>query len=223
MKWGILLAIASVFFLGSTTLVLSQDNAAKNCKDMGVLSLFSKFLDVDNKVFSERSVNEFCNEFDQLVRSVRDLRDELKEMKSKLPPPDSILIIDDESGCPDGWTNVAAKDPEVFEGRVPVVAALPGQSGKLQYRMTGGATQHTLGVAELPSHDHETVIHAGMHDPVGWDKSHVDKNDVEKTFAIKFSSRVDSPTLVFKTRIEGLGNAFDIMPPYVPLHFCKLD
>ena len=88
--------------------------------------------------------------------------------------------------------------------------------------MIGGATEHTLGLAQLPSHNHATVIHAGAGDPVGWKKLRVEKN-VEKTFAIEFHSRVDSPTLVFATRIEGLGNAFDIMPPYVPLHFCKLD
>ena len=200
----------------------ASQTIGKNCKDIGVVSFFSKLLELDKGFFEERSVNEFCREFDLLKQSVKKLKDELEVVKSKLPPPDSVLIVDDESGCPDGWANVAAMDPQVFEGRVPVIAAPPGQTGELQYRMIGGATEHTLGLAQLPSHNHATVIHAGAGDPVGWKKLRVEKN-VEKTFAIEFHSRVDSPTLVFATRIEGLGNAFDIMPPYVPLHFCKLD
>lgn len=223
MKWGTPLAFAFALFLSCSNSAWSQGNIVKNCNDLGVVSFFSKLLQLDDDLFSENSVNAFCNEFDQLVQSVRELRNELEVAKSKLPPPDSILIIDDESGCPDGWTNVALLEPDVFEGRVPIVAAPPGERGEFRYRMIGGVTKRSLGLEQLPSHNHATVVHAGADDPVGWKKLHMDKDDVRKTFEIAINNRVKSPTLVFATRSEGQGISFGIMPPYVPLHFCKLD
>ena len=222
MKWRTVLATSFALFLSYLTPALSQDSNVKKCNDLGVVGFFSKLLDIRSTPFTESSVNAFCNEFDKLVQSVEGLKKELDVVRSKLPPPDSILIVDDESGCPDGWTNVALKEPHVFKGRVPVIAAPPGEKGRFTYRITGGATKRSLELNHLPSHAHGTVIHAGQHDKVGWEKLPVDSDDVGETFVIKIARRLPSPTLVFATRKAGEGDSFRIMPPYVPLHLCKL-
>jgi hypothetical protein len=50
----------------------------------------------------------------------------LGEVAPWVAPPGAILLVDDVRGCPDGWTDVAIDEPEVFAGRFPVaISAAP--------------------------------------------------------------------------------------------------
>jgi hypothetical protein len=128
-----------------------------------------------------------------------------------LAPAYAVVAFDHPRGCPPGWSPFDRGLSRVIVGASPLsVFDVPNTDPKGNrlkahpYQQTGGAEMHVLTVDEMPPHTHSTrgfkagAITGGvgttLYDPV----------DTE-------------------TGSRGGGQAYDIMPPFIALFYCRKD
>ncbi len=176
------------------------------------------------------TVDSLCGQLGDLNRRAEaaeaqaaELRTVLDLTQAQLPPVGSIMLVDDGRGCPEGWTDVAIAEPEVFAGRVPVATGLAGEVFR-GYREVGGSEQTVLTEAELPAHTHSM--------PLAFDSRHHRGGAVEGPgrslgggFGAGGSYGDQVPVRALagqeRTARAGAGLPFNNMPPFVGLFWCR--
>jgi len=168
----------------------------------------------------------FCGAVGDLAAELEAARERVEELETRLtdaepwvPPPGAVVLVDDERGCPDGWTDIGVMEPDVFAGRVPVAAGvgIPGEVPR--HRELGGAATVALSAAEVPPHDHDLpMAFARAPDGVG------------SPGATGFASGSTRNQIVVRARAgrertgrTGAGAAHENRPPFVALYWCRRD
>lgn len=128
--------------------------------------------------------------------------------------PDNMLLAD-------GSTHDKADYPELWESTPPSMRSatafdvpdlrerfILGEGATIGNRDTGGETEHTLSVAEMPAHNHTysqptfgvDIESVGVPDPTG----------------------VGNPPVVMNTSSAGQGQAHNNMPPYYTMQYAVI-
>lgn len=147
-----------------------------------------------------------------LTAQVSALQEELKSLRDRLPPEDAIMLVDDADGCPTGWIDVAAREPQIFAGRTIVARGFHSDRQPREYRDTGGEEEHLLEWGEMPPHTHsyeDTFVEI-----VGGN---------EQLSAAARSQRVRNKKAEKETSEAGRGEPHNNMPPFIALYYCKKD
>lgn len=125
-------------------------------------------------------------------------------IRSELPPQGSILIVDNPLACPEGWHDVASREPKIFAGRSIIAVGSDGERDTRIYRDKGGEEQVTLTVAQMPSHNHSMgVTIRGDGTGAGYPYTRPAGGPGDKTYH------------------AGGSEPHNNMPPYIALYFCK--
>ena len=154
-------------------------------------------------------------------------------------PVGAVVAFDHPSGCPDGWKKFDAGADRVIIG-VGEKYKLPYVEGKPNYQI-GGAPSQTIAIKHLPKHRHDVkdpghthIARAPAHSEgkassQGWPDGNVHKrfrtsdrptNDDPEEAVVQKDALEKSETKI-DIKETGLGQPIDIMPPYIPLYFCK--
>ena len=113
---------------------------------------------------TEARVNELIDAIPQRTIPSPEQIDERIDTKLRgiALPTGTVMAFDRDSGCPAGWTLFEPAISRVIVGAVAsrsASAPTRDENGKLltarQYRADGGVEQHTLTVAQMPSHAHK--------------------------------------------------------------------
>jgi hypothetical protein len=147
------------------------------------------------------------------------LQARLAETAPWVAPPGSILLVDDARGCPDGWTDVGEREPDVFAGRVPVAAGIGIPEEMPGYRSLGGSAAVTLEPSHLPPHRHDL--------PLAFARlSGTETGGASSGFmAGGARDRVAVPSRTGRETTEraGVGAPHENRPPFVGLYWCRRD
>ena len=125
-------------------------------------------------------------------------------------PKGAVLAFDLPDGCPkDGWEPLTDVD-----GRFII-----GSSTKFKYRESGGQESYTLSVSNLPNlsvtlseGNHARLVDASRFDQSGGNSPVVNSKGTRHPYASNINFNIGNTGAVTK---------YNIMPPYLPLHFCK--
>ncbi len=168
----------------------------------------------------------FCTAMNGLAERAAAAEARATELTSRLeaiapwvPPPGAILLVDDVRGCPDGWTDVGVREPEVFAGRVPVAAGVGPVDEVPGHRSLGGEARVRLGESELPPHEHDL--------PLRFARVPGADADTGRSGLVVGSSRdlLAVPSRSGRERSEraGAGAPHENRPPFVGLYWCRRD
>jgi hypothetical protein len=143
----------------------------------------------------------------------------LAEVGPWVAPPGAILLVDDVRGCPEGWTDVAIREPEVFAGRFPVAAGVGIPEEVPGHRALGGTAEIRLGPSDLPPHHHDL--------PLGFARVPGVEAGRGASGLITGSARdqlaVPARTGRERTGKTGAGAPVENRPPFVGLYWCRRD
>jgi hypothetical protein len=168
----------------------------------------------------------FCDAFEALAERAEAaearaaaLEGRLGDIATWVAPPGAILLVDDVRGCPDGWTDVATSEPEVFAGRFPVAAGVGIPEQVPRHRDLGGTAQVTLTPTDLPPHAHDLPLRFARVPGVEADRG--------GSGLIAGSARdqlaVPARTGRERTGTTGTGMPVENRPPFVALYWCRRD
>jgi hypothetical protein len=145
----------------------------------------------------------------------------LGEVAPWVAPPGAILLVDDVRGCPDGWTDVAIDEPEVFAGRFPVAAGVGIPEEVPRHRDLGGALQLQLGPGDVPPHTHDLPLRFTR--VPGVDTGRTGSGLV--TGSARDQLAVPARTGRERTGTAGTGTGAPLenRPPFVGLFWCRRD
>jgi hypothetical protein len=139
-------------------------------------------------------------------------------------PRGAVLAIDLPGGCPHGWSMFGGGISRTIVGAVEVnttnVANLDVNEKPLHarpYHLTGGEEKHTLTIAEIPSHDHGIQIlqHSEyLRQNTGYPGTDTVGRDAQRN---------DPKWPVRYTDAVGEGKAYNVMPPFIALYYCRKD
>jgi hypothetical protein len=127
-------------------------------------------------------------------------------------PPGAVMAFDREDNCPQGWVPYKAAG-----GRFIIGAGDHDNVGLRKYKLSevGGEERHVLSIEELPAHDHKLQTQRSrnmqgandyiLDEFVGRDKPEIDPK---------------RGTIVYTEKTGG-GSAFNILNPYIALHYCR--
>ena len=198
----------------------SADDLQKACHGLSIEGVVQQIFTGSTHVLTA-SLVKFCDGYRTVVDGLSAVRSEVEDIRSRLPPADAILIVDDGDGCPRGWRDVAENEPSVFAGRVALAAT---GGGPYRYRSVEGYAEHTLTVAEMPAHRHpvssKPPSDAGLHNGFGGSKESFGLLEVFNPRAPTASGWSRSIHPEFMGSVGG-GESYNTMPPYVALYFCK--
>ena len=143
----------------------------------------------------------------------------LAEVAPWVAPPGAVLLVDDVRGCPEGWTDVATREPEVFAGRFPVAAGVGIPEQVPRHRDLGGTAQVELDPSALPPHAHDL--------PLRFTRVPGIEADRGGTGLVTGSARdqlaVPARTGRERTGTAGAGAPIENRPPFVALYWCRRD
>lgn len=161
----------------------------------------------------------FCNAIAGLAERAAALEAELAEVAPWVAPPGAILLVDDVRGCPEGWTDVATSEPEVFAGRFPVAAGVGIPEEVPRHRDLGGTAQVRLSVNELPPHAHELPVRFARVPGAEADRA----GSGLVTGSARDQLAVPARTGRERTTTTGAGAPVENRPPFVALYWCRRD
>lgn len=138
-------------------------------------------------------------------------------------PRGLVAAFDLPDGCPVGWSSYDEAVSRVIVGAFmdraagSVDAPTEDMNGEAlsarHYRFTGGTEMHRLRPEEMPSHSHVQVVGkkpenggTGEPYPIGWGTG---------------SSSTFRALEVGRTREAGSNTAYNNMPPFIALYYCK--
>ena len=168
----------------------------------------------------------FCDAFEALAERaataearVDELEGALTDIEPWVAPAGAILLVDDVHGCPDGWTDVAGAEREIFAGRFPVAAGVGIPDEVPRHRDVGGTHRVQLTERDLPSHAHEL--------PLRFARVPGAETDRAGSGLVTGSARdlvaVPARTGRERTGRVGAGAPVENRPPFVALYFCRRD
>lgn len=212
----------------------SAQDELQACRNLGIESFMQNLLGLRGSTVTTEGLNNFCDEYGGLIESVKSLEARLEDVTERLPPKDSILIVDDESGCPSGWTDMAQDDPAAFASRIPLAAIQSEDTdNSFRYRQTGGRAEFTLDEKHMPPHVHGLGL-LGITDvtlrDAGANNRTIDIVWYQDGATAYKEGFEDTPERIMSRsggeKVGDVGNerenvAFNNMPPYVALFFCK--
>jgi hypothetical protein len=126
-------------------------------------------------------------------------------------PSNAVVAFDISTGCPKGWKFYDKAASRVIVGATKDQQAPPNfdQAGKQlsarPYQAIGGEEKHTITLDEMPPHSHTAQGYAG---PDAGRTGHGDG----------LFHAVDG-----RTGVEGKGEPFNLLPPFVALYYCARD
>ncbi|MEP3277395.1 MAG: hypothetical protein ABJN26_22570 [Stappiaceae bacterium] len=152
---------------------------------------------------AERSIAVLQGEVIELNRNI-------ENTERKIPPANSILLVDSTRGCPDGWHDVAESEPTIFEGKTVIAAGDGHNRIPHKFRNVGGQETVIISTDQMPKHVHRMV----WGQPSG--------NLPAPASGNNFTSHEFKGYETKQTTLPTGGDmAHDNMPPYVALYFCK--
>lgn len=200
----------------------TETEAEDACLGLGIEGLLQQFIVGEQHLYAANLV-EFCRSYRTIVDGQAALRSEVDELRSGMPPEDSILIVDDPNGCPAGWRDMASDDPAKFAGRMALAAIQSSDpNNPYHYRQAGGEATHILTIEEMPPHRHSVSSRFDdrVHDGFGGSGSAVGLSEQFDPRAPTRDGWSRSIHPNFMSEVGG-GSAQNNMPPYVALYFCK--
>jgi hypothetical protein len=143
------------------------------------------------------------------------MENRLREALLKIAlPPGAVVAFNSEKGCPDGWSALQSAAGRMVVGAGPHnnVDALGAVLPVYPLGTTGGEERHTLTIAEMPAHNHETALAAepggvqfGSGEPI--------KSITGVAYTGSFAGALTSMT--------GGSKPFRILPPFIALLYCE--
>ena len=118
-------------------------------------------------------------------------------------PKGTVIAFDTSSGCPEDW-----EAEESYKGRIIIGAGLGKSLTDRPFRVVGGNETHTLTVAELPAHYHNTYRSQTTAGDGLYASAPVMGNDRRQA-------------VPGQTQEAGGNQPHNIMPPFIPLHLCR--
>jgi len=168
----------------------------------------------------------FCDAFEALAERaataearVDDLEDALADVEPWVAPTGAILLVDDVRGCPDGWTDVADAEREVFAGRFPVAAGVGIPDEVPRHRDIGGTHRVQLTERDLPSHAHDMPLRFARAPGAETERT----GSGLATGSARDLVAVPARTGRERTGRVGAGAPVENRPPFVALYFCRRD
>lgn len=143
-------------------------------------------------------LGKFGAKQDELQRQIREIQ--------RFQIPRGAVIAFTSERCPEGWSRYSDVDGRMIVG----VGRRAGASKEFIYSFkdTGGEEEHTLTIAELPGHSHNSNYALnGQSLPWGPGSHPIPTSAANKGAATDW--------------IAGGGQPHNNMPPYIALHFCK--
>lgn len=137
------------------------------------------------------------------------LRESAGEVALRLIPNGAVLLIDDPTGCPVGWTDLGSSEADIFAGRTIVAVGSAKDRDTRTHRQLGGSEIHLLTIAEIPTHTH--MLRRTDQAPRG-DGLNVDWRSMGSP---NNKSSVDA------LDATGGSRPHNNMPPFVALFLCK--
>ncbi|MEO1090858.1 MAG: hypothetical protein AAFX81_09515 [Pseudomonadota bacterium] len=207
----------------SMVAVPAAAQTTSSCGDLGVFGTFVTAVTSANPAIESQVAEDACAAYADIALRLAETEAELEVVRNDLiatgaalPPPGSIMLMDDATGCPAGWTDVAVVEPEVFAGRVPVAVGFSADRSIRAFREVGGEEAHRLVTAELPPHDHRL--------PLAFSSQ---RDDGPSSAASRLLSgrqiAVATRTGGEATRPTGSGQPHPNMPPFVAIYWCRKD
>jgi hypothetical protein len=215
------LVVAALLALAGLAPEAAAQNAAPNTDAGAACRAFTGDLAADREAAAG-----FCDAVAALAERaataearVDDLEDALADVEPWVAPAGAILLVDDVRGCPDGWTDVAETEREIFAGRFPVAAGVGIPDEVPRHRDVGGSHRVQLTERELPSHAHQL--------PLRFARVPGAEADRAGSGLVTGSARdlVAVPARTGRERTErvGVGAPIENRPPFVGLYFCRRD
>jgi len=161
----------------------------------------------------------FCDAVAGLAERAAALEAELAEVRPWIAPPGAVLLVDDVRGCPEGWTDVATSEPEVFAGRFPVAAGVGIPEEVPRHRDLGGTAQVQLSPSDLPPHAHDLPLRFARVPGVETDRA----GSGLITGSARDQLAVPARTGRERTGTSGMGTPVENRPPFVALYWCRRD
>jgi hypothetical protein len=138
-------------------------------------------------------------------------------------PPGAIMAFDLPGGCPAGWSRFDRGTSRFIVGATEANFSEVRNADKNNQRLsahsygfTGGEEQHALTIDEMPAHDH------GLNTAQSTEFLRENGNHFQGTISVgRDAQRTDPKQPIKFTEIVGGGKAFNLMPPFLALPFCK--
>ena len=171
----------------------------------------------------QESLDQALQTIEVLEASIGALQDKLKIVSDRLPPEESIIVVDDERGCPAGWIDVAEEAPQLFAGRMVVAAGFFEERVPRRFHDKGGIEAVILKEEHMPKHSHEIEDPGHSHRSL-WLGDIVEGGSIGfpgKRGEIGEAVKTGHNTTRIMIQETGGDQSHNNMPPYIALYFCK--
>lgn len=180
----------------STKVTTNTTNISTNTTD--IKNIDTRVTKLENKVADKSDYNDLKTKVDTNTNDITNIKNEIKNLQDSMPVGSIIMFNGKAEEIPSGWAICDGTNgtPNLIDRFILASTYCGG---------TGGASQVTLTVAQLPPHKHRVSK--------CWYGKADNANDRQ---VVRWDETVDANSQVW-TGETGLGMPIDIMPPYYRL------